>query len=151
MSTLTKVVIFLLVCLAIALIGCTPEERNAWLQWEAVDPVAANVFRDTYIAEHAAEVAVEAIYGQCGEWHDLAISVGWPEDHWTTLNRVMFGESNCLATAYNRSGATGLLQIMPGWAPKCGGVQSDLFDPTFNLSCGLLVLAEQGWTAWSAY
>jgi membrane-bound lytic murein transglycosylase MltF len=79
------------------------------------------------------------------------LSVGWTDEHWPTLNRIMYRESHCQPEVRNRSGASGLLQIMPMWADDCGGVPAQLFDPLFNLACGVYVLGVQGWQAWSTY
>lgn len=87
--------------------------------------------------------------GSCSEWSDDALAVGWSIDQWSTLSYIMARESGCNPGAYNASGASGLLQIMPMWADDCGG--GDLFDPWFNLSCGLHVYQVQGWNAWSTY
>lgn len=34
-------------------------------------------------------------WGKCGELHDLAMSVGWQEEHWSTLSTVLWTESRC--------------------------------------------------------
>ena len=78
-----------------------------------------------------------------------ALDAGWTSAQWETLNWIMAHESNCDPGAHNPSGASGLLQIMPMWADDCGG--GSLFDPWFNLSCGLYVYGQQGWGAWSVY
>ena len=31
------------------------------------------------------------MYGRCGEWHDLAIAVGWTEAQWPTLSQYCNG------------------------------------------------------------
>ena len=49
-------------------------------------------------------------WGKCGEWHDLAIAVGWPEAQWKYLQEVIFRESRCQADSWNGADA-GLLQI----------------------------------------
>jgi hypothetical protein len=87
--------------------------------------------------------------GSCSEWSDDALRVGWTAEQWSTLSYIMARESGCNPSAYNASGASGLLQIMPMWAGPCGG--GSLFDPWFNLSCGLYVYGQQGWGAWSTY
>jgi len=125
------------------LISCTPREHAAWLQWKEIDPIAADEFANNYIIEHS--------FGVCGEWRNLALSVGFTEEQWPTVNRLMFEESRCNPSAYNRSGASGLMQVMPMWADDCGGTRNDLFDPEFNLRCSVHVFNVQGWTAWSTY
>lgn len=83
----------------------------------------------------------------CPEWFGLFLETGWPEDQWPTAARVMRCESGCSPAAYNRSGASGLMQVMPSWfAPG-----DDPFDPTTNLAVALAVWHRQGWRAWSCY
>ena len=95
-------------------------------------------------------------YGPCGEWHDLAISVGWPEEEWPTLSKVMFRESRCQPTAWNQgdvgSGSRGLLQVNSYWCDPSrwtanGWLQDrnlltscdDLFQPEVALRSGLAI------------
>lgn len=105
-------------------------------------------------AWHVYATSKQAIYGNCGEWHDLAITVGWPESEWPTLSRVMFRESRCNWDSHNKtdphSGSRGLLQINGYWCRKSqysenGWLQDrgiltvcdDLYNPTINLKAGL--------------
>jgi hypothetical protein len=59
------------------------------------------------------------MYGRCGEWHDMAIKVGWTEKQWLTLSRVMYRESRCNTLSFNRTdpngGSRGLIQINGFW------------------------------------
>ena len=97
------------------------------------------------------------IYGRCGEYHDLAIQVGWPESQWPTLSYVMHRESRCNTLSFNKSdpngGSRGLIQINGYWCKKnkynpTGWLQAksilntcdDLFDPLTNLRAG--------WSMW---
>ena len=106
-------------------------------------------------AQESAEEA-QALYGKCGEWHDTALSVGWPEAEWPTLSRVMFRESRCSTDAHNKtdpiSGSRGLLQIngywcrpsrysQNGWLQDKGILSNcdDLFEPVTNLKAGLAI------------
>lgn len=82
--------------------------------------------------------------GPCAEWGALAIEAGWQPDQWPRLSDVMWCESRCDPGAHNRSGASGLLQIMPFWWKG-----RDAFDPFVNLSMGAEIYAIQGWRAWS--
>jgi len=84
--------------------------------------------------------------GPCGEWFWTAIDVGWPDDQWPTISRVMWCESKCTPSARNRSGASGLMQVMPMWWHG-----RDPFDPATNLTMALEVWHAQGWHAWSCY
>ena len=90
---------------------------------------------------------LEAPYGsRCGEWYSTALAAGWAPDEWPTVDRVMWCESRCNPAAYNRSGASGLMQVMPmHWRGR------DPFDPATNLTMALEVHNRQGWRAWSCY
>lgn len=93
-------------------------------------------------------------WGKCGEWHDLAIAVGWPEDQWPILSKVMYRESRCHIDSINpndvNGGSFGLLQINGywckpsryserGWLQDQGVLTScaDLLTPEVNLRAGL--------------
>lgn len=78
----------------------------------------------------------------CEQWHELAAEVGWPESAGSTLSYVMHRESGCDPNAYNRSGATGLLQLL---GHNCGG---SCFDPENNLRTGLALYHGRGWCDW---
>jgi hypothetical protein len=83
----------------------------------------------------------------CGLWWPVALDVGWPESELPTLDRVMWCESRCEPRAFNRSGASGLMQVLASWfAPG-----EDPFDPSTNLATALEVWRAQGWRAWSCY
>jgi len=127
--------------------ACTPNLLTRWWELRATDPALAEEVAHNYLAQRAELTAGRS----CAQWFDLAVEQGWPLEQWPTMARVMWGESRCDPDAYNRSGATGLMQVMPMWADDCGGAPADLYDPAFNLACALHVHEAQGWTAWSAY
>jgi transglycosylase-like protein with SLT domain len=95
--------------------------------------------------------------GACAEWWPVARNAGFRRYQWPTINRIMYAESRCNPSAYNPSGARGLMQIMPMWADDCGrywgvvGWPDRLFRPRFNLRCAFYVKKVQGWTAWMTY
>lgn len=95
-------------------------------------------------------------HGKCGEWHDLAISIGWPEEEWPTLSYVLYRESRCNIGSHNKtdpsSGSRGLMQINgfwcrpnrwtnQGWLQDQGILTTcdDLFLPEVNLKAGLSI------------
>lgn len=95
-------------------------------------------------------------HGKCGEWHDLAIAVGWPESEWPTLSYVLYRESRCNIDSWNKtdpsSGSRGLMQINGFWCrpnkyDPNGFLQTvgilntceDLFNPRINLQSGLAI------------
>lgn len=110
-------------------------------------------------APQAQELTAEearALYGRCGEWHDMALGLGWPAEEWPTLSKVMYRESRCDITAHNStdplSGSRGLLQINGYWCrptkySQNGWLQDqdalehcdDLYQPEINLKAGLLI------------
>lgn len=82
----------------------------------------------------------------CPQWHALALSAGWRAEQWQTLDDIMHCESRCDPSAHNRSGASGLLQIMPmHWHGR------NPYDPAINLMIGHEVYGAQGWRAWQCY
>jgi len=97
-----------------------------------------------------------SIHGRCGEWHDLAISVGWPKEEWPILSKVLYRESRCNIGSHNQtdpnSGSRGLMQINGYWCRKSQWTQrgwlqdnnilqtcEDLYHPTTNLQAGLAI------------
>lgn len=82
----------------------------------------------------------------CPDWYGVALDAGWDSGDWPTLDRIMWCESKCQPTAHNRSGASGLMQIMPMWHHG-----RDAYDPAVNLVMALEVKQLQGWRAWSCY
>lgn len=111
-------------------------------------------------------------YGRCGEWHDLAIAIGWPESQWPKLSYVMYRESRCKPSAFNgkdpNGGSRGLMQINGYWCRKNkynpqGWLQAqgilrdcnDLHDPQINLQAGLAMWNYSqkhngcGWRPWA--
>ena len=150
----------ILVLLLAGAAACTPQQHQMWLDWHEQDPAAAVRFArrgcgglgcswtDVTTDEDIFDVPSDA-WGQCSEWMHAALDAGWTEDQWGTLNWIMAAESGCDPGATSSAGAQGLLQIMPMWADDCGG--GNLYEPWFNLACGLHVYHEQGWTAWDVY
>ena len=90
--------------------------------------------------------AGHSVDGRCAGWADLAFAIGWPLEQWRTIDRVMFCESRCNPDAHNKSGASGLMQIMPMWWHG-----RDPYDPETNLTMALEVWHQQSWHAWSCY
>lgn len=111
---------------------------------------------DRRIAEQMSIDEARMIYGKCGEWKMLALSIGWPEEQWPTLSKVLFRESRCNPLSHNMSdpvsGSRGLMQIngywckpskysQNGWLQDHGILSecADLFVPDINLSAGLAI------------
>lgn len=97
-------------------------------------------------------------YGRCGEWYNLAMSIGWPAEEWPIISKVLYRESRCNIDSWNKtdpaSGSRGLMQINgswcrpnkwnlhpAGWLGAQGILTSceDLFKPEVNLRAGLAI------------
>ena len=90
-------------------------------------------------------------YGKCGEYHDLAISVGWPEEEWKHLQQVIYRESRCQTDAWNGhdSGLTQINQIHTKWLSDMGWSHpDDMFDPEKNLTFAFRLWQGSGWKPW---
>lgn len=96
------------------------------------------------------------MYGDCGEWRQLSLMVGWPAEEWPTLSYVLHRESRCNVDSHNKtdpmSGSRGLMQIngfwckpsrysANGWLQDQGILTNceDLYDPETNLRAGLAI------------
>jgi hypothetical protein len=83
-------------------------------------------------------------------WMPLARHVGWPEYTLGQLASIIYRESSGRENARNPSGASGLLQLMPGWWTGQWGVPAgNPFDPEYNLRSGHLMWHKSGWSPWS--
>jgi hypothetical protein len=92
-----------------------------------------------------------ATYGKCGEWHDLAISVGWPEEEWKHLQQVIYRESRCQADAWNGhdGGLTQINQVHSEWLSDMGWTHpEDMFNPEYNLTFAFRLWEASGWKPW---
>jgi hypothetical protein len=91
-------------------------------------------------------------WGKCGEWHDLAIQVGWPEAQWKYLQQVIHRESRCQVDAWNGSDA-GLLQVNRTHRSYIGELgmgefPDAMFNAENNLWFGLLLWEGSGKNCW---
>lgn len=98
------------------------------------------------------------LHGPCGEWHDLALEVGWHEEEWPTLSTVLFTESRCDPLAWNGhdAGGTQINQIHKDWAAQMGfNWPEDFFDPRVNLTFAYRLYSSReekglcGWKPWT--
>lgn len=92
-----------------------------------------------------------ATYGKCGEWHDLAMQVGWPEEEWPFLSQVIWRESRCQVDAWNGAdaGLTQINQIHRKWLSDMGWTHpNDMFDAEKNLTFALRLWESSGWRPW---
>ena len=92
-------------------------------------------------------------YGKCGEWHNLAISVGWPEEEWNHLQQVIYRESRCQAEAWNGSdgGLTQINRVHTQWLSDMGyKFPDDMFDAEKNLTFAFRLWETSGWRPWKS-
>lgn len=144
----------------LALTACTPaqalwhqmmKDKIAAIQ-DPFEKAQAQIEYQFWVDSYDEQKAQATEGHPCSEWFDLAIEAGFTPDQWVSpMSRIMQAESGCNPGAYNRSGATGLMQVMKMWADDCGGTSEDLFDPAFNINCAFHVWQVQGWPAWSTY
>lgn len=131
--------------------ACTPNQVIFWL--DAQEQVAETPDPQDNVDLLNAYLAMpDTPDTPCSQWYWYAIEAGWTHELWMSfVSYVMPRESNCDPGAYNPSGASGLLQIMPMWADDCGTTREGLFDPLTNLRCGLHIHAVQGKNAWQTW
>lgn len=98
------------------------------------------------------------LHGRCGEWHDLALEVGWQEEQWSTLSTVLYTESRCTFDAWNGhdAGLSQINQIHTSWLNELGlSHPEDMFDPRNNLWFAYKLYSSReekglcGWKPWS--
>lgn len=137
--------------LVVSSAACTPEQVAFWMEKQA-EVAATPDLTDDIALLNEIEALPETPDTSCSQWYWWAIEAGWTHEQWIyPLSGIMRAESNCSPSAYNRSGASGLLQVMPMWADDCGGTPEDLFDAMFNLICGVHILDVSSWEAWSTF
>lgn len=92
-------------------------------------------------------------------WHDLALTVGWPDAEWQWLSCVVWRESRGMPDAYNgrnRDRSYGLVQTntkgaLWGWFVALGLTdRAQLFDPTTNLYAARAMFLQFGRKPWAA-
>jgi len=102
----------------------------------------------------------------CPMWHDMAVSVGWPQEQLSKLSYVIYRESRCDTTQHNpddpMGGSNGLMQINQFWCKPTqywpdGWLQAhgilttcdELYDPETNLKAGYHIWLNSGWSPWN--
>lgn len=89
--------------------------------------------------------------GNVEQWRGL-VAAYFPANQVDTALCIMSYESGGNPNAYNsRSGASGLMQVLKGWADNFGYSPDDLFDPAVNLSISAILYADGGWSHWSPW
>lgn len=113
---------------------------------QALDPEALGNAVEQIVADARAK------YGPCGEWHDLALSVGWPESEWPRLGYVLYRESRCIPSVWNGAdaGLSQINQVHRQWLSDMGWSHpDDMFDPVKNLTFAYRLWTTSGWKPWS--
>jgi soluble lytic murein transglycosylase-like protein len=96
---------------------------------------------------------------KCPQWWPEIRKAGWPEEHYSIVDLIMWRESRCLPEARSKTSDSGLMQINDMHRPLLAGyglTPADLFDPFLNLYAARIVsdLARSyGWSPfqpWSA-
>lgn len=93
---------------------------------------------------------VDASYGRCPQYESLLRANGLPR----SFSSIMYRESRCNPAAVNkRSGARGLLQVMPQHVTRwhtCPGITlAALRTPSGNIRCAHFIYVKQGARAWA--
>ena len=153
-----------IIVIAISTCGIESDKAKAVNSVSTTDPIDLSGVNWTELARF--------MYGRCGEYHDLALSVGWNEAQWKKLSFVMYRESRCNTMSFNKTdpngGSRGLIQINGYWCKKnkynpSGWLQAkgilntceDLFIPEVNLRAGLAMWNYSqernkcGWRPWA--
>lgn len=104
------------------------------------------------VPELAACASRDRVHSQdTDQWAPLVAAYFRPDDVERVLC-LMELESRGDPTAVNSSsGASGLMQVMPSWAPVFGYTVADLQDPMVNLEIASSILDDYGWDSWSPY
>lgn len=106
------------------------------------------------VAEAASPPVLVEPSGSCGGWSDtIAAHFG---EQAATACRVMLCESGGNPSAQNPSGASGLFQIMPGWADEYQSVTGvpyydGRFDGPANIQFAAWLASTGGWQHWACY
>lgn len=97
-------------------------------------------------------------HGQCGEFYETAMAVGWPAEEWPKLSKIMYRESRCLPEACSQSDSGrvcrdwGLMQINDySWKRTIlsqGYEMSDMWVPEHNLTFAFWLWTTYGWQPW---
>jgi len=99
-------------------------------------------------------------HGECGEWYETAMSVGWKPEEWDRLSAIMFRESRCQPDACSKSTSglkcrdAGLLQVNQIHTKYLNDLGYDfpdsMLDPTLNLTFARRLYEGSGWSPWKA-
>lgn len=82
-----------------------------------------------------------------------AYSAGFRGDDITRIVAIAEAETGGTlnAFAHNKSGATGVLQILPGTGAEFGYTESDLYNPKTAFEAAKKIVDKYGWSPWETY
>lgn len=81
-------------------------------------------------------------------WRSLVAVYDWNVEIALCL---MAKESGGNPNAFNKSGASGLMQVLASWADNFGYQPADLFIPEVNLAISYALYADGGWNHWAPW
>ena len=87
----------------------------------------------------------------CGQYWQLAVDVGWPQNELPMLDKIIWRESRCMADAFNGhdAGITQINQIHKEFVAVMGWQwPEDLFNPEIALRFTLKLWQGKGWQPW---
>jgi soluble lytic murein transglycosylase-like protein len=150
--------------------GHTQSEYDEWLlDWQisyhADGPFAheMRMVRDDFLRRHPNGPTVpQETVTRSSSSSPIRVEAG--TEQWRPLVSAYFGDGTdralCLmghesggdpGARNTSSGAAGLMQVMPFWAPDYGVSYQALFDPETNIRIAKGIRDQQGWGAWSPY
>ena len=89
--------------------------------------------------------------GSVEQWRTLVSAYFQPGEDVDRALCLMGYESGGNPNAYNPSGASGLMQVLSGWADDYGYQKDQLFDPNINLLIAADLKNRFGWTQWAPF
>jgi hypothetical protein len=113
--------------------------RHGWYFWPEPDPAPTKrTNRGMGSNVEQWRPLVEAYFGDIPGAVDICLC-------------LMGYESGGNPNAYNPSGASGLMQVLSGWADNFGYTPADLFIPEVNLAIARALYNDGGWKHWSPW
>lgn len=161
--------------IALLAVGCATQEPNNPPVSTIRSTTSTTIQTSTTVAVSVAPTTTStvppvdpiALEGQCTQWLDDALDVGWPMGELETVDYLIHRESRCDPSAFNpddpRGGSHGLMQInghwcrpnpstgiMIGWLQEQDILSGcdDLYDPVTNLDSALVIWLEYGYEPW---
>jgi hypothetical protein len=131
----------------LAVTGCTPEERDRWLDWHAVDPAAALAALEQSPGDSPSP-------GDCSSYTPLFEQYGLPV---ATFKKIAYRESGCNHRSFviDRDDAGGGLlglnlkgRLAATWNDWCGLTLGNVTDAEINVRCAAVAYRKLGMKPW---